>query len=108
MRTGDSTQKRKRSQERSLKHKLRFAQLLLLFVATLFGGCGCLFLFHLLANFFLALGADLRPLGALGLNHLFTAQQLDVAGCSSIALPPSFVDDAQVTAAAIAKTRRHS
>ena len=83
-------------------------QLLLFFLAaTLFGGrCGLLF-FHLLADFFLALGADLRPLGALGLNHLLTAQQLDVAGCSSIALPPSFVDDAQIAAAAVAKARRH-
>src|ERR1700739_4531108 len=53
--------------------------LLLLFLAALLGGSCCLLFFHLLADFFLALGADLCPLGALGFNHLLAAQQFDVA-----------------------------
>ena len=38
-----------------------------------------LLLFHLFADFFLALGADFRPLCALGFHHLFAAQQFDEA-----------------------------
>src|ERR1043166_6262616 len=82
--------------------------LLLFLAAALLGGRGCLIFFHLFTDFFLPLGADLCPLGALGFNHLFAAQQFDVAGGCAIACTPSLVDDAQIAAAAVAKTGRNS
>src|SRR5579859_1487127 len=86
------------------------ASLLLLFPTTalfLLGGCCGLLFFHLFADLFLALAADLRPLGALGLDHFLAAQQLDENRVGPITGAPSLVDDAQIAAAAIAKARRH-
>src|ERR1041384_3816996 len=63
----------------SLKVECSSAGLLLLFfpAAGLFLLCGCrsLLFFHLFADLFLTLAADLCPLGALGFDHLLTAQR---------------------------------
>src|SRR5205823_13342569 len=77
------------------------------FSAALFGCDGFLIGFHLFLDFFFALGADFGAFFALFLDEFFAAQQLDEAGCSAITLAEAFVDDAQIAATAVAKTRGH-
>src|SRR5215831_5405615 len=70
--------------------------------ATLFG-CGLLlFFFHLLADFFLALGADFGALGPLGFDHFLAAHQLNEHGRRIIAFAEALVQDAQVATVAVA------
>src|SRR5437588_990421 len=75
-------------------------------VAGLFG-CGGLVGFHLLLDFFLALGADFSALLTLLLDEFLAAQQLNEACSCAVTLAEALMDDAQVAAVAVAKTRSH-
>src|SRR4051812_101848 len=60
--------------------------------------------FHLGLGGFDALGASFRTLFALLVKDLLSAEQLDENLLAAVALAPSGVDDAQVSALAVAKT----
>src|SRR6267142_124996 len=98
---------------KSARNRALFAfwlsQLFLVFVLgpAAFGARRSLLFFHLFLEIFLALGAGFGALGAFGVDIFLAAHQFDEAGGRAVALAESLVDDAQIAALAVAKTRGH-